>query len=49
LASWYRDFAECAGSTVIWECRLHTAEDLDEEADRVERHLTNKPGGHHPP
>jgi hypothetical protein len=49
LASWYRDFAECAGSTAIWECRLHTAEDLDEEADRVERHLANKPGGHHPP
>ena len=37
LASWYREFAERAGSTTIWETRLHMAEDLDHEADRVER------------
>ena len=36
LASWYRDFAERAGSPTIWEGRLRTAEDLEEEADRVE-------------
>jgi hypothetical protein len=37
LASWYREFAERAGSTTIWETRLHMAEDLDDEADRLER------------
>jgi hypothetical protein len=36
LASWYRDFAERASNPVIWEARLRTAEDLDEEADRIE-------------
>jgi hypothetical protein len=35
LASWYRDLAERAGSTVIWEARLRMAEDLEIEADRV--------------
>jgi len=37
LAAWYREFAERAGSSAIWEARLHTAEDLDAEADRIER------------
>jgi len=37
LASWYRELAERAGSTTIWETRLHMAEDLDHEADRLER------------
>jgi len=36
LASWYREFAERAGNPVIWEARLHTADDLDEEARRME-------------
>jgi hypothetical protein len=36
LASWYRDFAERAGNPTIWDSRLRTAEDLEEEADRVE-------------
>jgi hypothetical protein len=36
LASWYRDFAERAGSTVIWEARLRMAEDLEIEANRLE-------------
>jgi len=36
LASWYREFAERAGSTTIWGTRLYMAEDLDEEADRLE-------------
>jgi hypothetical protein len=35
LASWYRDFAERAGSTVIWEARLRMAEDLEIEANRL--------------
>jgi len=36
LASWYREQAERAGNPVIWAARLRTAEDLDEEADRLE-------------
>jgi hypothetical protein len=35
LAVWYREFAERAGSTVIWESRLRMAEDLDREADQL--------------
>jgi len=35
LASWYREFAERAGSTTIWEARLHMAEDLELEADKL--------------
>jgi len=37
LAAWYREFAERTGNPMIWECRLHTAEDLDAEAARLER------------
>ena len=37
LASWYREFAERAGSSVIWDTRLRMAEDLEQEADRLER------------
>ena len=37
LAAWYREFAERAGSSMIWASRLHMAEDLDQEADRLER------------
>jgi hypothetical protein len=43
LAAWYRDFAERAGNPAIWEARLRTAEDLDQEAERVERLLTSQP------
>ena len=39
LASWYREFAGRAGSPVIWEARIRTAENLDSEADRIERQL----------
>jgi hypothetical protein len=35
LASWYREFAERAGSTTIWAARLRMAEDLEREADRL--------------
>jgi hypothetical protein len=36
LASWYREFAERAGSPAIWEGRLRMAGDLEAEADRME-------------
>jgi hypothetical protein len=36
LATWYREFAEKAGSTTIWDARLRTAEDLDQEIARQE-------------
>jgi len=35
LASWYRDFAERAGSATIWEARLRMAENLESEADWI--------------
>jgi hypothetical protein len=38
LACWYRDFAEKSGNPVIWEARLHTAQQLETEADQIERH-----------
>jgi hypothetical protein len=37
LASWYREYAERAGSTVIWETRLRMAEDLENEANLREQ------------
>ncbi len=37
LARWYRDFAERAGNPVIWEARLRMADDLEREAQRMER------------
>ena len=37
LAAWYREFAERAGNPAIWEARLHMAEDLEQEADRMLR------------
>ncbi len=36
LALWYREFAERAGNPVIWESRLNMAEDLEEEAARLD-------------
>jgi len=36
LAAWYREFADRAGSPVIWEARLLTAMDLEAQADRME-------------
>ena len=52
LACWYREFAERAGSPWIWEARLRMADDLDTEAEGVERTLSVRlpalhgPGGH---
>ena len=37
LAFWYREFAERAENLAIWEGRLHKADDLDHEAERIER------------
>ncbi len=36
LASWYRNFAERTANPMIWEARVHTAEDLEAEADRID-------------
>jgi hypothetical protein len=37
LAAWYRELAERTDNPMIWESRLHTADDLDAEAARLER------------
>jgi hypothetical protein len=37
LATWYREFAEKADSPAIWDARLRTAEDLDDEVTRIEQ------------
>lgn len=37
LARWYREFAERAGNPTIWEGRLRTAEDLEAEANVIDR------------
>jgi hypothetical protein len=42
LAGWFREFAERTENPAIWDARLRTAEDLEEEADAVERR--NPPG-----
>ena len=36
LAAWYHHYAEQAGSTVIWDYRLSTAEDLERQASALE-------------
>jgi len=36
LASWYRQFAERAGNSAIWDARLRTAEDLEKQAALIE-------------
>ena len=35
LAHWYREFAERTGNLAIWEARLRTAKELEQEADRL--------------
>ena len=37
LAAWYRDYAEAAGNPMIWDYRLSTAEDLEQQASKLER------------
>ena len=47
LADWYRNLAERAGNAMIWDARLRTAEELEEEADRIEHaSLTPQPVAH---
>ena len=41
LASWYRNFAERTANQMIWEARVHTAEDLEAEADRIDESADN--------
>ena len=36
LAAWYREFAEKTANPSIWEARLRMAEDLENEATRLE-------------
>jgi hypothetical protein len=45
LAGWYREFAERAGNPAIWHARLTTAEDLEREADRLEKIAAGDQGG----
>jgi hypothetical protein len=42
LAFWYRGLAERAGNPAVWEGRLRMAEDLEAEAERIERSLAAK-------
>jgi hypothetical protein len=42
LASWYREFAERAGSSAIWDARLRTAEKLEEEANSLEHRCESR-------
>jgi hypothetical protein len=37
LAAWYREFAEKTGNPSLWEARLRMAEDLEQEATRLEQ------------
>jgi hypothetical protein len=37
LAAWYREFAEKTANPSIWEARLRMAEDLEQEAGRLEQ------------
>ena len=41
LAAWYRDQAERAGSPVIWDRRLRTAEELEAMADDLEKNAAS--------
>ena len=46
LAGSYREFAERAGNPAIWHARLTTAEDLEREADRLEKIAARRPRWH---
>ena len=37
LAAWYREHAETTANPAICQARLRTAEDLEREAERIER------------
>ena len=40
LAAWYREFTEQTANPTLWEARLWTAEDLEQEAARLEERRT---------
>ncbi len=40
LAAWYREFAERAGASWIWEGRLRRADELEREADHRQASMT---------
>jgi hypothetical protein len=40
LAAWYREFAERAENPAIWESRLLMAEDLEQEAARLDHRIS---------
>jgi hypothetical protein len=42
LAAWYREFAERAGNSFIWESRVMLAEDLEREAARIELEISER-------
>ena len=44
LAHWYREFAERAGNPAIWDARLRTAKQLEQEADRLEDESASRRG-----
>lgn len=37
LARWYREFAERTANPTVWDWRLRTADQLDADAERIER------------
>lgn len=43
LAAWYREFAEKTANPAIWESRLRMAEDLEQEATRIEHRQAMEP------
>ena len=44
LAAWYREFAERTGNPTIWESRMKTAEDLEQEACQIEAKIVSPIG-----
>jgi hypothetical protein len=49
LATWYREYAEKAGSTAIWELRLLVAEDLERSANEIDYPASALVAGRRPP
>jgi hypothetical protein len=48
LALWYRAFAERTANATIWDARLRMADDLEMEAERMERDGSlNRPNPDH--
>jgi hypothetical protein len=44
LATWYREFADKAGTPAIWELRMLTAEDLEREAAAIYNRIQSHDG-----